>query len=114
MADRETFFVGVDIGTTSVKAVVYDGVGRVAGHHTVGYPLHAPAPSVAEQDPDEIFAATVAAIGGAVVAASGAARGAVAGVAFSAAMHSVIAVDASGAPLTASITWADNRSAASA
>jgi gluconokinase len=112
MADRETFFVGVDIGTTSVKAVVYDGVGRVAGHHTVGYPLHAPAPSVAEQDPDEIFAATVAAIGGAVVAASGAARGAVAGVAFSAAMHSVIAIDASGTPLTPSITWADNRSTA--
>ena len=109
MAERGTFFVGVDIGTTSVKAVVYDPTGRVAGYHSIGYPLHAPAPSIAEQDPEEIYSATVGAVAGAV-AASGAGPGAIAGVSFSAAMHSVIAVDADGRPLTRSITWADNRS----
>ncbi len=106
---RGSLFIGVDIGTTSTKAVVYDGAGAVLGHHTAGYALHTPAPLIAEQDPDEIFAATVAAIGRAV-AASGAAPDAIAAVSFSAAMHSVIAVDGDGRPLTASITWADNRS----
>ncbi len=108
MGEGGSIFVGVDIGTTSVKAVAYDRVGVVAGHHSIGYALHAPAPSIAEQDPEEIFSATVRAIAGAV-AAAGARPEAVAGVAFSAAMHSVIAVDAHGQPLTRSITWADNR-----
>lgn len=106
-------FVGVDIGTTSVKAVVFDAAGRVLAHHTGGYALHTPAPLIAEQDPEEICAATLAAIAHAV-ARSGATPGDVAVVSFSAAMHSLIAVDGDGRPLTASITWADNRSAASA
>lgn len=108
MGNDGTFIVGVDIGTTSVKAVVYDRAGAVCGHHSIGYPLHSPAPSIAEQDPEEIFTATVRAIAGAV-AAAGAAPRMVAGVSFSAAMHSVIAVNADGQPLTPSITWADNR-----
>jgi gluconokinase len=103
--------IGVDIGTTSTKAVVFDVEGKVNGHHTVGYPLRTPAPGVAEQDPEEIFAAVLAAIRGAVHAA-GPATGSIKSVGFSAAMHSVIAVDAGGRPLTASITWADTRSAA--
>ena len=48
--------VGVDIGTTSTKAVVFDIEGKVKGHQTAYYPLRTPAPGVAEQDPDEIFA----------------------------------------------------------
>ncbi len=105
--------VGVDIGTTSTKAVVFDLDGKVKGDETVGYPLHTPAPGIAEQDPEEIFGATVAAIRGAV-AAAGAAAGDIRSVGFSAAMHSLIAVDGDGRPLTASITWADTRSSGSA
>ncbi|MFO1128648.1 MAG: gluconokinase [Rhodospirillales bacterium] len=105
--------IGVDIGTTSTKAVVFDLDGKVKGHTTVDYALHTPAPGVAEQDPEEIFAATLGAIRGAV-AAAGVAAADLRAVGFSAAMHSVIAVDAHGRPLTASITWADSRSAACA
>jgi len=103
--------IGADIGTTSTKAVVFDLEGKVKGHHTAYYPLLTPAPGVAEQDPDEIFAATLAAIRGAVRAA-GLAPADIKGVGFSAAMHSVIAVDDDGRPLTRSITWADTRGAA--
>lgn len=108
-----SLFVGVDIGTTSTKAVVYDASGAVAGHHTAGYALHTPAPLIAEQDPDEIFTATLTAIGRAIAGAD-AGSGRIAAVSFSAAMHSLIAVDEAGRPLTASITWADNRAADSA
>ncbi|MDS4041986.1 MAG: gluconokinase [Candidatus Competibacter sp.] len=100
--------IGVDIGTTSTKAVVFDTDGRVVAHHAVEYPLLTPTPAAAEQDPDEIYRAVLAAIREAVRKACGAPADVV-GVAFSAAMHSVIAVDADGSPLTRSITWADNR-----
>ena len=42
MARREALVVGVDIGTSSTKAVVFDGEGKVRGHHAVGYPLRTP------------------------------------------------------------------------
>lgn len=111
MSPNAPFVVGIDIGTTSTKAVVFDAAGKVAGHATVGYPLHTPAPGVAEQDPNEIYAAVLGALSKAVrTAAFEPSR--IRGVGFSAAMHSVIAVDEGGVPLTASITWADTRAAA--
>lgn len=111
MTNHAPCVVGVDIGTTSTKAVVFDAAGKVLGHQTAGYPLLTPAPGMAEQNPDEIYAAALVAIAGAVRAAS-VAPGRLRCVGFSAAMHSLIAVDAAGKPLTASITWADTRSAA--
>ena len=54
--------IGVDIGTTSTKAVVFDTDGRVVAHHAVEYPLLTPTPAAAEQDPDEIYRAVLAAI----------------------------------------------------
>ena len=100
--------VGVDIGTTSTKAVVFDTDGRVVAHHAVEYPLLTPTPAAAEQDPEEIHRAVLTAIREAVRKAH-AAPGDVVCVAFSAAMHSLIAVDGAGKPLTRSITWADSR-----
>ena len=102
--------IGVDIGTTATKAVVFDLRGRVVAHANVGYPLLTPTPATAEQDPDEIHRAVVAAIRDAVRAAR-VAPDDIACVAFSAAMHSVIAVAGDGTALTRSITWADNRAA---
>ena len=106
--------IGVDIGTTSTKAVVFSARpadrGRVMGQHAVEYPLETPVPGAAEQDPERIFQAVVIAIHGAVMAAQVVGKD-VACVAFSAAMHSVIAVDDEGVALTPSYTWADNRAA---
>jgi gluconokinase len=102
--------LGVDIGTTSTKAVAFDLGGRVISHHSVEYPLLTPTPFTAEQDPEEILRAVLEAIKTAAHRAHSA-DGAIACVAFSAAMHSLIAVDHDGKPLTRSITWADNRAA---
>ncbi|MGM0904129.1 MAG: gluconokinase [Bacillota bacterium] len=101
--------IGVDIGTTSTKAVLFTKKGEVVAHHSVGYPLHTPNPSTAEQDPEEIFQAVLNSIDG-CMKKSGLPSTDIACVSFSSAMHSVIAVDAEGNPLTNSITWADNRS----
>jgi gluconokinase len=112
MITNKSYVIGVDIGTTGTKAVLFDTEGKVEGHHTVGYPLQTPAPGAAEQAPQQIFVAVLAAIRGAVVGATPMVNGRINCVGFSAAMHSLIAVDAEGKPLTASIIWADTRSAA--
>lgn len=97
--------IGVDIGTTSTKAVAYDIDGRQLAHHSVGYPLDEPHPGYAEQDPHLIHAAMLESLR-TVVAELGRP---VAGLAFGTAMHSLIGLDADGNPLTRSLTWADSR-----
>lgn len=100
--------MGVDIGTTSTKAVLFTENGRILAQHTVEYPIFTPVPGAGEQDPDAIVDAVIATIR--QVAAK--ADDAITHIAFSAAMHSLIAVDADGRPLTRSITWMDTRASA--
>ena len=111
MINPTAIVIGVDIGTTSTKAVAFDPDGKVLAHHAVGYPLLTPMPAAAEQDPDEIYAAVLTVIRD-VIRKAQAAPEEVIGVSFSAAMHSLIAVDGAGQPLTRSITWADSRATA--
>jgi len=111
------FVLGVDIGTTSTKAVLFDTSGGILAQSNVEYPLLSPVPFAAEQDPDQILRAVMKAVRTSLEKSVEAAGGPAAGegllcVAFSAAMHSLIAMDKVGNPLTQCITWADNRSAA--
>ncbi|HWO55084.1 MAG TPA: gluconokinase [Paenibacillus cookii] len=102
--------IGIDIGTTSTKAVIFEENGKVVAKGSEGYPLHTPTSSIAEQDPDLIFAAVIHSVKQAMEK-SGAAPEQIMFVSFSSAMHSVIPVGADGKPLMNCITWADNRSA---
>ncbi|PWR06236.1 carbohydrate kinase [Micromonospora acroterricola] len=102
---RPGVVIGVDIGTTSTKAVAYDTGGRQFASHSVGYPLHDPQPGYAEQDPQVILDAVLESIR-AVVAET---AEPVAGLSFGSAMHSLIGLSAEGSPLTPSVTWADSR-----
>ena len=109
-AEPPEIVIGVDIGTTSTKAVAYDRRGEVLASHSREYELHEPAPGYAEQDPDEIHAAVLATLGAVV----GEVGSPVAGLCFSAAMHSLLGLDSGGRPLTPALTWADSRAAAQA
>jgi len=100
------YYLGVDIGTSSAKAVAYSGTGAVLGRHAVSYAMQHPAPDYSEQDPDEIIRAVQQCIREVVSALSPALPSMVA---FSAAMHSFLAVDGEGRPLTPCMIWADNR-----
>ena len=99
--------IGVDIGTTSTKAVLFNKKGETLYRHGVEYPLHTPAPGTAEQDPEEIFHAVI----GCIKEVTSHTNENIRFVSFSSAMHSLILVDKNDQPLTPSITWADNRSA---
>lgn len=102
--------IGIDIGTTSTKAVLFEQNGKVVAKGSEGYPLHTPTSSIAEQDPDQIFTAVIHSVKQ-VMENSGTRPEQVMFVSFSSAMHSVIPVDVDGKPLMNCITWADNRSA---
>jgi gluconokinase len=101
--------IGLDIGTTSTKAVAFGPQGRIRGSHSVDYPLYTPHPSWAEQDPEEILQAVIDAVRHALLKAGAKADDVIA-LGMSTAMHSLIALDEHAHPLTRTIIWADNRS----
>ncbi len=106
----QAYYLGVDIGTTSTKAVLFDKKGIVVESETVLYPLYTPNQLIAEQDPEEIFRAVLTVVRE-TLRKSAISPKALKLVSFSAAMHSLIAIDKNGELLTQSITWADTRSA---
>jgi gluconokinase len=107
---KKSIVIGLDIGTTSVKAVAFDRFGHVIGEKEVEYPLATPFPGWAEQDPAEIESATIMAIRF-LLSFEAVSDGHILAVGISSAMHSLICIDEEGRPLTASITWADRRAA---
>src|SRR5690242_15246988 len=99
-----SYFLGLDMGTTSVKAVAFNASGQVLAAFSSPLKMFHPSPGWSEQDPREILDGVISCIDQMV-----AARGVPLLVSFSTAMHSLIAVDKNGQPLTACIIWADNR-----
>jgi len=104
-----SYMLGIDIGTTSTKAVLFSEKGEVIQQENIGYPLHTPDSSTAEQNPEEIFQAVLQALSTIMKLHS---HKTLSFISFSSAMHSVIAMDEQDKPLTPCITWADNRSEA--
>jgi gluconokinase len=100
------YIVGIDIGTTSTKAVAFTAGGEVLGSAGASYPVFTDADGRHELDPDQLFDAVLS------VLSSVRGYGELAAVSFSCAMHSLILVDGAGKPLTRAMTWADLRSEA--
>ncbi len=106
MAGTADVVIGVDIGTTATKVIAYDVTGAARASASTDYPLRQPEPGAAVQDPHEVLAA----VRGSVRAVARQLDGVrVAGLSFSAAMHSLLGLDAGGGPLTPLLTWADTR-----
>jgi gluconokinase len=104
-----TYFLGVDIGTTSTKAIAFSTSGAIQGIGNWGYEIIVPHPTWAEQDPEALFNAVTTSVRQAMDKA-GISKQEIAAVGFSTATHSLLAVDADNKPLTNIIIWADNRS----
>ena len=104
-----TLLLGLDIGTSSAKAVLFDAVkARTVAVASREYPVLKPAPDRAEQDPDTWWQAVVSATRQ-VLAESG--RQDVAAIGLSGQMHGTVLLDAAGMPVHNAIIWADQRSA---
>lgn len=103
-----TYVIGLDIGTTSTKAVAFDQNGTVLAEADQPYPITQPKADWAEQNPHDIFSAVLATIGQ-VVHLLKPRIGEPQAVGISSAMHSLLAADENGKLLTQVIIWADNR-----
>jgi xylulokinase len=95
--------VGVDVGTSGVKALAVDEQGNVLARAEREYPLSTPRPGWAEQDPDDWARATTEVL--AELPATDA-------VGFSGQMHGLVCLDADDRVLRPAILWNDGRTGA--
>src|SRR5688572_5301831 len=113
MASAKDCVLGVDIGTTGARAVVFQPDGRQLHATSADYPLNSPHPGWAEQEPARVLEAVTECVRQAAawcVQQSLTPRA----LGISAVLHSIIPVDADGQALGPTIIWADTRSAAEA
>jgi xylulokinase len=100
--------LGIDLGTSSVKVVVYSTTGNILGLGSAEYPILTPQPGWAEQDPEHWWSATVQA---ARTAHHAAGQPEVLAIGFSGQMHGPALLDKQNQLLGNAIIWADQRSA---
>lgn len=97
--------LSIDVGTSSLKAAVFDGTTQLIAAKSVNYPLLYNHPGWVEQDPQEVLAALHRAIKEVVTGLEDQPQVIV----LSTAMHALMAVDPDNRPITPFITWADQR-----
>jgi xylulokinase len=103
--------LGIDLGTTGVKALLIDPEGRIAGSGAGEYPLLLPKPGWAEQEPEQWWQSAIAAVRACLDSAAFAAGGPVkvAGIGLSGQMHGSVFLDGKGEVLRPAILWNDQR-----
>lgn len=101
-------YLGIDIGTSAVKAVLADSAGVVRAQAHASLDASRPQPGWSEQDPEQWWQATCAA----VTALPAKERAAVRGVGLSGQMHGATLLDARDRVLRPAILWNDGRSGA--
>ncbi len=99
--------IGVDLGTSGVRAVAVDRSGLVVGSAAGGYHILAPSPGYAEQDPEEWWRSTCQTLRE-CIAMSG--HSTVEGIGFSGQMHGTVLIDSNGGAIRPAIIWPDQRS----
>ena len=104
-----TVCVGLDVGTTGVKAIAVDTTGAVVARSESGYPLSTPKAGWAEQDPEDWWRATQSALAALRVQIGTA--GEIVGIGLSGQMHGLVALDAADRVVRPAILWNDQRTA---
>jgi xylulokinase len=102
----ESLFLGLDVGTSGVKAVLVSSLGDVRASATTPLMLSIPRPGWAEQDPIDWWEASVASIRSVRSQVDGAP---VAAVGISGQMHSSVFLDRSGEVVRPALLWCDGR-----
>jgi xylulokinase len=97
--------VGLDVGTTGVKALAVSPEGEVLSRIEEAYPLSTPQPGWAEQDPENWWRAAESALAGLAVAD-------LAGIGLAGQMHGLVVLDERERVLRPAILWNDQRTAA--
>ncbi len=101
----ELMFLGLDLGTGSLKALLMDAAGRVLHEASASYTVTAPHPGWAESDPEDWWRAAETATRAAV----GPHAHEIRAIGLSGQMHSLVLCDAAGRVARNAILWADTR-----
>jgi xylulokinase len=105
----EPLFLGLDVGTSGVKAILVAASGDVVASATSPLTMQTPHPGWAEQDPEAWWQATLASID----AVRGKRKDArIAAIGISGQMHSSVFLDRSGAVIRPALLWCDGRTTA--
>ena len=104
------YIIGVDIGTSGTKTVLFDESGKVIASKTIEYPMYQPKNGYAEQDPKDWADASVNTIK-AVVTESGVSKDDIKGIGLSGQMHGLVMLDKDNEVIRNSIIWCDQRTA---
>ncbi len=103
-----TLFLGIDIGTSAVKACLADAAGSVVASVDAPLALQTPFPGASEQNPDTWIAGVLHAVSH----LDSDLRKCVAAIGLSGQMHGAVMLDAKRVPIRPAILWNDNRASA--
>lgn len=104
--ERGALYIGIDLGTSSVKLLLVAADGTIRSEAAADYPVSRPHDGWSEQNPADwvegVFAGLEALL-------RGADRQAVRGIAVAGQMHGLVAMDAAGQVIRPAILWNDGR-----
>lgn len=104
------YILGVDIGTSGTKTVLFSEDGVPVASATYEYPLYTPQNGYAEQDPIDWWNAVVNGIKH-VIGESGVPAAEIKGIGLSGQMHGLVMLDGDNKVIRRSIIWCDQRTA---
>src|SRR5437660_587604 len=102
------YFLGLDIGTSAVKAVLVDEKGEVKGAATMAQRLLTPRPGWAEQKPEDWWKSTAGAVQR-LLRATPVRPARIASIGLSGQMHSSVFLDAQNEVIRPALLWCDGR-----
>lgn len=105
------YVIGIDLGTSAVKALLVSEDGSVRAEASREYPLYQEKSGWSEQEPEDWVRGTTEALGE-LLRKSGIPSEAVEGISFSGQMHGLVLLDGQNKPLRRAILWNDTRTTA--
>ena len=107
------YVLGIDIGTSGTKTVLFRTDGVPVSSATYEYPLHTPKNGYAEQEPADWYNAVISGIRD-VIGKSTVSAAEIKGIGLSGQMHGLVMLDGDNKVLRRAIIWCDQRTAAEA
>lgn len=103
---EQRYVLGIDLGTTSLKGVLFAADGELVAHHATHYPTSRHGDGRVEQDARDWLAAFWTVVDALIV---GRAPGDIVAIGICSQVNTYVFVDAEGAPLAPAIVWQDGR-----
>lgn len=105
----EKYFIGIDLGTSSLKAIIVNREGKIVARARRSYPIYSPHPGWAEQDPEQWWGATCQAVED-LFKKERVDASKIEALGLSGQTHGLLLLDDNLKPLRKAITWLDQRS----